>query len=97
MFFNGLPEMKIENINVEDVTITSIIGAELVESKGIHFKNVRINPKEGAALILKNVEDVYISGFEYPSTLKEVVNISGSNKDIHLPKTIDKTLINETK
>ena len=97
MFFNGLPEMKIENINVEDVTITSIIGAELVESKGIHFKNVRINPKEGAALILKNVEDVYISGFEYPSTLKEVVNISGSNKDIHLPKTIDKTFINETK
>ena len=97
MFFNGLPEMKIENINVEDVTITSIIGAELVESKGIHFKNVRINPKEGAALILKNVENVYISGFEYPSTLKEVVNISGSNKDIHLPKTIDKTLINETK
>ncbi|WP_296945110.1 glycoside hydrolase family 28 protein [uncultured Dysgonomonas sp.] len=97
MYFNGLPEMKIENINVEDVTITSIIGAELVESKGIHFRNVKINPKEGAALILKNVENVHISGFEYPLTLKEVVNISGSNKDIHLPKTIDKTLINETK
>lgn len=97
MFFNGLPEMKIENINVEDVTITSIIGAELVESKGIHFKNVKIVPAQGAALILRNVENVTVSDFKFPASLKEVVNMSGDNKDIHLPKTIDKTLIKETK
>ncbi|MDR1505170.1 MAG: glycoside hydrolase family 28 protein [Prevotella sp.] len=97
MFFNGLPEMKIENINVEDVTITSNIGAELVESKGIHFKNVKIVPAQGAALILRNVENVTVSDFKFPASLKEVVNMSGDNKDIHLPKTIDKTLIKETK
>lgn len=97
MFFNGLPEMKIENINVEDVTITAKIGAELVESKDIHFKNVKIVPAQGAALILRNVENVTISDFKFPASLKEVVNISGDNKDIHLPKTIDKTLIKETK
>jgi polygalacturonase len=97
MFFNGLPEMKIENINVEDVTITANIGAELVESKDIHFKNVKIVPAQGAALILRNVENVTVSDFKFPASLKEVVNISGDNKDIHLPKTIDKTLIKETK
>lgn len=97
MFFNGLPEMKIENINVEDVTITANIGAELVESKDIHFKNVKIVPAQGAALILRNVENVTISEFKFPASLKEVVNMSGDNKDIHLPKTIDKTLIKETK
>lgn len=97
MFFNGLPEMKIENINVEDVTITAKIGAELVESKDIHFKNVKIVPAQGAALILRNVENVTISDFKFPASLKEVVNISGDNKDIHLPKTIDNTLIKETK
>lgn len=97
MFFNGLPEMKIENINVEDVTITAKIGAELVESKDIHFKNVKIVPAQGAALILRNVENVTVSDFKFPASLKEVVNISGDNKDIHLPKTIDKTLIKETK
>ena len=97
MFFNGLPAMKIENINVEDVTITANIGAELVESKDIHFKNVKIVPAQGAALILRNVENVTVSDFKFPASLKEVVNISGDNKDIHLPKTIDKTLIKETK
>ncbi|GAB6123887.1 glycoside hydrolase family 28 protein [Dysgonomonas termitidis] len=97
MFFNGLPEMKIENINVEDVIITANIGAELVESKDIHFKNVKIVPAQGAALILRNVENVTVSDFKFPVSLKEVVNMSGNNKDIHLPKTIDKTLIKETK
>ncbi|MBD8387376.1 glycoside hydrolase family 28 protein [Dysgonomonas sp. BGC7] len=97
MFFNGLPEMKIENINVENVTITSNIGAELVESKDINFKNVKILPKQGAALILKNIENFNLSSFEYPSSLKEVVNISGKNKNIQLPKTLNKNLIKETK
>lgn len=97
MFLNGLPEMKIENINVENVTITSNIGAELVESKDINFKNVKILPKQGAALILKNIENFNLSGFEYPSSLKEVVNISGKNKNIQLPKALNKNLIKETK
>lgn len=97
MYFNGLPEMKIENINVENVTITANIGAELVESKDITFKNVKIIPKQGAALILRSVENVNISGFEFPASLKEVVNISGNNKNIQLPKALDKTLIKETK
>ncbi|MDR2950200.1 MAG: glycoside hydrolase family 28 protein [Prevotella sp.] len=88
MFFNGLPEMNISNINVENVVITSEIGAELAESKGINFKNVKIIPKEGPALMLKNIEDFTLTGFEYPSSLKEVVKISGKNKNINLPKDL---------
>ncbi|MFV0331781.1 MAG: glycoside hydrolase family 28 protein [Dysgonomonas sp.] len=88
MFFNGLPEMNISNINVENVVITSEIGAELAESKGINFKNVKIIPKEGPALMLKNIEDFTLTGFEYPSSLKEAVKISGKNKNINLPKDL---------
>lgn len=90
MFFNGLPEMKISNINVEDVIISSTIGAELLESKGITFKNVKIMPKEGPALILGNVEDVTISDFGYPSDLTEVVKTSGVNKNVQLPEDLQK-------
>ncbi len=90
MFFNGLPEMKIENINVENVTISATKGAELVESQDITFKNVKIVPQEGPALILKNVENVAISGFEYPLSLKDAVNISGNNKNVKLPANIKK-------
>ncbi len=93
MLFNGLPEMKIENINVENVTISSTIGAELVESENIHFKNVTLIPKTGPALILKNVKDFYLTGFEYPASLKEAVTISGKNENIQLPDSLNKNLV----
>jgi len=97
MFFNGLPEMNIENINIENVIISSTIGAELVESQNIHFKNVKLIPKEGPALILKNVKDFSLTGFEYPEGLKEVVKVSGKNKNIKLPETLSKNLVQVTK
>ena len=90
MFFNGLPEMNIDNINVKNVTISATKGAELVESKDIIFKNVKIIPKEGPALILKNVENVNISGFEYPHSLTEAVHVIGNNKNVKLPDSIKK-------
>lgn len=93
MFFNGLPEMNIENINVENVSISATYGAELVESKNITFKNVKITPEKGAALILKDVTDVSISDFKYPSTLTNVVELSGENKNVNLPESIKKNSI----
>jgi polygalacturonase len=97
MFFNGLPEMNFSNINVENVTITSQIGAEIVESKDIRFKNIKIIPKEGPALMLKNIEDFTLTGFEYPSTLKEVIKLCGENKNINLPESITKELVHNKK
>nr|WP_221412329.1 glycoside hydrolase family 28 protein [Dysgonomonas sp. 520] len=89
MFFNGLPEMNISNINIENVSITSTIGAELVESDGITLKNVKILPKEGSALILDNVKNLKVTGFTYPKSLKQVVRISGrKTKNIDLPDSL---------
>lgn len=94
MFFNGLPEMNIVNINVENVTISADMGAEIVESKDISFKNVKIFPKKGAALILKNVQNFKAVNFSYPDNLTEVVNISGKNtNNIQLPDGINKDTI----
>lgn len=57
MFFNGLPEMNIENINLENAFITARYGAEFSESKDIHFKNVTVIPKEGPAYKFNNVKN----------------------------------------
>ena len=57
MYFNGLPEMNIENINVENAFITSEYGAQLNESKDINFKNVTVISKKGAPYILNNVKN----------------------------------------
>jgi len=57
MFFNGLPEKNITNINVENSVITAKIGAELSEADGVRFKNVTIIPDSGEAIILRNVKN----------------------------------------
>jgi polygalacturonase len=77
MYFNGLPEMNITNINVENAIITSQIGAELSESDGIKFTNVTIVPQKGPALKLNNVKNFDATGFYYPDSLSVPVTVSG--------------------
>ncbi|MDR2823814.1 MAG: glycoside hydrolase family 28 protein [Prevotellaceae bacterium] len=60
MFFNGLPEMPIENIDIENAFITATYGATLSECRNIIFNNVKIEQKEGEALNLNNVENIDI-------------------------------------
>ena len=90
MFFNGLPEMNISNINVENAFITSQYGVLLSESDGVKFKNVHVTPKSGAALTLQNVKNFELNDFIYPDSLVQVIRIEGKSTNIQLPNTIDK-------
>jgi polygalacturonase len=93
MYFNGLPEMNITNINVENAVITSKIGAELSESRDIVFKNVTIIPQEGPALLLNNVKNMKIDEFSSPD-LTTIVRMTGiANDNIQLPASIKKEKI----
>lgn len=86
MFFNGLPEMNISNINLENAVITSQVGAELVEADGVKFTHVEIVPAQGPAYILKNVKNFSATNLEYPAQLKQPLIISGNKtKNILLP------------
>jgi polygalacturonase len=94
MFFNGLPEMNISNINVENAYTTAKIGAELSESEDIHFKNVTVIPENGPALMLNNVKDVDINGFSSQDNLPVIVKITGDRNDnINLPNSISEDKI----
>ena len=48
MFFNGLPEMPVSNINITNCTMTATTGIDLRNSQDISFKDVRCFPKVGA-------------------------------------------------
>lgn len=47
LFFNGIPEMPIRNIALENIFITSELGGEFIYSEDISLKNVRIHPQKG--------------------------------------------------
>lgn len=87
MLFNGLPEMNIENINLENAYITARYGAELSESKDIVFKDVTVIPKEGAAYKLHNVTNFRSDNLTFEVNGQERgVSITGNrNSGIYLP------------
>ena len=93
MFFNGLPEMNITNINVENGFFTSKYGAELSESSGIRFKNITVIPEVGPAIKINNLKNFDLKEFNCPPDLQEVVKASGKNINVSLPTTIDKNKI----
>ena len=78
LLFNGLPEMNIENINLENAFITAKLGAETCESKNVVFKNVTVIPSQGVAFKLNNVTNFTsenVTSLQEEST--DVFEISG--------------------
>ena len=81
MYFYGLPECPINNINIENVVIHSNIGAEIMESESIHMKNIQIYPDKGPALFFGNVKDVQLEGFESDSNIETIFEVTGKKTE----------------
>lgn len=91
MYFRGLPEQNIENINIRDVVITSKVGAELQDSKKITLQNVKIYPDEGPVIILNNVKDVIVDDLKTSESIASVFEIDGvRSENITIPSSFSK-------
>lgn len=64
-YFQGLPEMKVKNVVMENMTLEAKKGITLIDSEGIALKNVKMYNEEGAALTIYNSEDVKVAGFTF--------------------------------
>ena len=83
MYFNGLPEMNVEGVEVENAWIQARTGAQICESTDVTLRNVTVVPEKGAALILNNVKDFRAENFACPAGLKYALKVTGSrNRDI---------------
>ncbi len=77
MFFNGLPEMNVRNINISNVTITADRGAEIVESDGVKLHHLRVIAAKGPNLILRNAKNIEIDGLAGKGADRAKVSVSG--------------------
>lgn len=86
MYFYGLPEHMIDNINIENMVVHSQYGAELMESENITLKNITIIPREGAPITLRNVKNVQVENLQTTETSPYIFDISGRrSENIVLP------------
>lgn len=84
LFFNGLPEMNITGIHVSNSVFTSVFGGKLAESDGIQMKNVKIESKDGAALVLENVKNLKAQDMQLIDKNQKQLELSGKNEKIQV-------------
>ena len=61
IYFNGLPEQKIEDVTLRNINMTAVEGALFNQTKGLTVNNLRITCTKGEALQVSNtVENVTI-------------------------------------
>nr|WP_320057706.1 glycoside hydrolase family 28 protein [uncultured Bacteroides sp.] len=66
MFFNGLPEMPIQDVTVKDVIISDATeGAVISQADGVIMNNIKIITKKGPTLQAKNTKNLRVDGTLY--------------------------------
>jgi len=75
ILLQGLPEMNLKNIRLNNVRIEATRGIDVTDADGIEMKNVFVSATQGPALKMKNAKNSSFDEFSYQS--KEGINITG--------------------
>ncbi|QIL39315.1 glycoside hydrolase family 28 protein [Pedobacter sp. HDW13] len=78
IFFRGLPEMNIKDIHLENVTIQSKKGIEIIEASNIFLKNVKVITNDTNPVVhVQNGSNININGLQYKNGAELLFDISG--------------------
>lgn len=79
----GLPEMNIQNINIENAFLEADKGIEFYDADNVTLKNVTVKPAKGPAIFVYNSKNINIIGLSTITEQEKLIRISGSlSKDI---------------
>lgn len=91
MYFNGLPEMKISNVNI---TNTTILGAKsgivINQTDGVKIENCCIEPLKGSVIRLADAENISIDGLKTSTSSASALVESGCSNITIKKSDIDK-------
>jgi hypothetical protein len=88
ILLQGLPEMPIRGIHLQDVAITAESGVACMDAKDVVLKDVEIACGKGPVLDLVRTTDVLIDRLAYPAGADAVVEVRGAgNRDIVIKRT----------
>lgn len=89
--FQGLPEMNLQNVSLENAILEAKKGITAVDTDGLILKNIKVIPSTGSALTLYNTKHVKVDKLTYQvSDSISPIRVLGSlSQDIHIntPKT----------
>ena len=78
---NGLPEMSIKNMNLENVSISSKRGVYIADADGVQLSGCRIVPQSGAVFNIISSRNVTVNGGSYPAAADVFVKVVGETSE----------------
>jgi polygalacturonase len=77
MLLQGLPEMPIRGIHLQNVSITAERGMVWMDAENISLKNVEILNRQGPVLTVFNAKSSTVDHLTYPPTAETVLKVLG--------------------
>jgi polygalacturonase len=78
IFLRGLPEMNIQNIQLNDIVLQTTKGAEIIDANNISLKNVQFNCDYTKPLIyVENGSNLTFNGIRYNNNVEQLFNVNG--------------------
>ncbi|MBN2520836.1 MAG: glycoside hydrolase family 28 protein [Bacteroidales bacterium] len=88
IYAQGLPEMNLKNIIIENAVIKAQKGAEFIDVDSINLINVEIESLNEPLIYLKNAKNIFIKEFRYDNKKQDIVAIEGIfSENIYLEKS----------
>jgi polygalacturonase len=87
--FQGLPEMNLQNVSLENSVLEAEKGIIAVDTDGLILKNVKVIPTKGNALTLYNSKNVQVDDFKFElkDDAKPVRILGNLTQNVKLKKT----------
>lgn len=98
IWLEGLPELCLENITLENIDIEADSGCEIHDVNGLTVKGLRLNTRKLPAISIMNSMNVDLEKLDFPENQNQLIDIRGEiskNISIRLVKTMngDKVII----
>ena len=81
IYLQGLPEMNLENIRMENLTMESEKGLVCMDARGISITGLSLRCTESPALTFFNSKDVTIEGLDLPDSDLSEISLNGDETE----------------
>lgn len=84
IYLQGLPEMNLENVVMENLTFESEMGLFCMDAQGIIIKDLNLLSKKHPALTFVNAKEVSIEGLSLPGDVESEIEVAGYSENIRI-------------
>jgi polygalacturonase len=81
IYLQGLPEMNLENVHLENLTMEAENGLMCMDATGITIKNLNLKTVNYPSITLVNTKNVSISGLTLNNAEEPLISVNGENTE----------------